>query len=54
MAKGNALDPSEAALGKEWNHATADQPHHRRHQPQAGEHALALQALVVLRQAVYG
>ena len=44
---GDRIDPAQATLGKERNHPAADQPHHRRHQPQTREHRLALHAFVM-------
>ncbi|MNR24858.1 hypothetical protein D3C85_1419690 [compost metagenome] len=43
---GNAFNLAEAALNEERNHAPADQAHHRRHQPKAGQHALTLPAFM--------
>ncbi|MNG99228.1 hypothetical protein D3C79_583930 [compost metagenome] len=47
------LGPTQAALGEERNHPPANQAHHRRHQPDAAEHALALPAIVALHQAIH-
>ncbi len=59
-AQGQALQPghgrhlrrqTQATLGEEGNHPAADQSHHRRHQPERGDHALTLPGIVAVHEA---